>query len=349
MTILSTSGSKLLVWVLLPILTSVVWHVLDANPSLWLYDRVVGTPSSFANQTIWVTGASSGIGAELVCQLAEAQAKHVILSARRQGRMQQVVQNCRQGTTSKTGVAITTTFSIVPYDALDETANATQTTVQQAIDSSPTKFIDMLVLNSGTYQVQTALNTSSNERRQILRVNLEAPLELSQSLIDQNEWKQRGRGHLVVVSSIMAKGPQSLASTYAASKAAVKSYFQSLSTEEFSWLRVNLVLPGATRTELWDHLQQDIHPDPGTLMTPERVAQLMVKAISGPYGFFYEVWIAKATGLVYAYMSHFTPTVFYFTNHVVALARLAAFERGQMDMLEVPALLQTLMKVLLGK
>jgi dehydrogenase/reductase SDR family protein 7B len=339
------TSSKLFVWVLLPIVATLVWHVLDANPSLWIYDWVTvgtGTPTTFHNQTIWVTGASSGIGAELVCQFAQAQAGHVILSARRVDRMEQVVNKCQSVATTTT-----TTFSIVPYDALD--VEATKRTVQEAIDSCPTKSIDMLVLNSGTYQIQPALDTAPEERRRILRVNLEAPMELSQELIQQNQWKTRGHGHLVVISSVMAKGGLSLASTYAASKAALRTYFQCLSAEEFAWLRVNVVLPGATKTELWGQLEQDVHPDPGTLMTPERVAHLILKAVSGPYVLFYEVWIAKAAGLLYALMSHYTPTMFYFSNHLVALARQSAFEQGQMDMLEMPALIQTLMKLVLGR
>ena len=60
----------------LPIVVTVLWHVLDANPTLFVYDLAIGNRryTAFQNKTIWVTGASSGIGAEMVCELVKAQA-----------------------------------------------------------------------------------------------------------------------------------------------------------------------------------------------------------------------------------------------------------------------------------
>jgi short-subunit dehydrogenase len=402
-------------------LTTILWHTLDASPALWLYDgyhRILEAESwslfgmashaqqrqhahSLTNQTVWVTGASSGIGAAVVCELAKStnNVRHVILSARRVEQMQQVLRDCQQqqqqqqrSTTTTSTTSTTTTFSIVPYDAMDTNTTTIVQVVQQAIESSPSQSIDMLILNSGIYQVQPAWKTSEQVRNQLFRVNVQAPIELSHTLMAQDQWKERGGasnirgrgGHLVVVSSIMAKGPQSLSSTYAATKAALRSYFQSLSTEEGEWLTVSMILPGATSTNLWKnhYLQHDengedgskssstmIRPDTGSMMTPQRVAQLLVRAIvathqSQPqphqqqqysfssllsYWFFYEVWITKSSGLLYGWMSHYTPTIFYFTNHLVGWARLEAYTVNQMDMLEIPALIQTLVQVVRRK
>ena len=180
----------------------------------------------------------------------------------------------------------TTSFSIVYYDALD--LNGTATTVTNAIAASPDQSIDILILNSGIYQIQAAIDTPIEKRREIMRVNFEAPVDLALELIQQDGWKQRGHGQLVVVASVMSKGPNSCSSTYCASKAALKNYFQTLSTEEWTWLRVNLVLPGATKTDMWEHTGTDVRPDEGTLMLPERVAELLLAAITGPYMLFYE-------------------------------------------------------------
>jgi hypothetical protein len=67
--------------VLLPVVAAVIWNVLDCNPSLFVYDKLMTmtgqTPVfSLEGKTIWITGASSGIGASLVCQLMEAKAGH---------------------------------------------------------------------------------------------------------------------------------------------------------------------------------------------------------------------------------------------------------------------------------
>lgn len=348
---------------------AVAWRILDASPVLWTYDllmgSVVGAPS-LDNQTIWITGASSGIGAATVCELAKARARHVVLSARRVEEMARVVKDCQlellDGVDAgSSDISPTTTFSIVPYDAL--APEKTSMVVEQAIESTPEKSIDMLILNSGIYQVEPALQTSYGYRRKLFQVNVESPIELSQSLIRQDGWKERGAGHIGVVSSMMSKGPQSLSSTYGATKAAVKSYFQSLSTEEWRWLQVTNVLPGATATDMWRNVEshssvdggpgtsdKKIVPDAGGCMTPERVAQLLVRSISAmPFfmrPFMYEVWITKPLGLLYGYMSHYTPVIFYYTNHLVALARIKAWEEHGLDMLEMPALIRTLIEML---
>jgi len=259
--------------------------------------------------------------------------------------------------------------------------------VQEALESTPTHSIDMLILNSGIYQIEPALQTTYDVRNQLFQVNVQSPIELSQELILQAEWKNNSnnktdrhrRHHIVVVSSIMSKGPQSLCSTYAATKAALNQYFQTLSTEEWGWLQVTTVLPGATATSMWDHVdsttmtisssssstatqkgddttvgsnKNKVQPDLGGSMTATRVAQLMVRGIalrssSSSWSnflfrtFLYELWITKPVGLLYAYMSHYTPTLFFYFNHWVALARIHAFQEYRKDLLELPSLVRT--------
>ena len=65
--------------VVLPLAAAILWRVLDANPSLFVYDIVIPSTLRYAslqNRTVWVTGASSGIGAEIVCQLVQANVAH---------------------------------------------------------------------------------------------------------------------------------------------------------------------------------------------------------------------------------------------------------------------------------
>ncbi len=65
--------------IVFPVFVAFLWRVLDANPALFAYDLTVSNRhryAAFENKTIWVTGASSGIGAELVCELVKAQAFH---------------------------------------------------------------------------------------------------------------------------------------------------------------------------------------------------------------------------------------------------------------------------------
>jgi len=65
-------------YIVLPVLLAVAWIVLDAQLSLFLYDKLAPTSryDSLKSQTVWVTGASSGIGAQIVCDLIKAKTKH---------------------------------------------------------------------------------------------------------------------------------------------------------------------------------------------------------------------------------------------------------------------------------
>lgn len=73
------SSRYILLTIVLPVLIALLWRVLDANPALFGYDLIVSNRrryECFENKTIWVTGASSGIGAELACELVNARASH---------------------------------------------------------------------------------------------------------------------------------------------------------------------------------------------------------------------------------------------------------------------------------
>lgn len=323
-----------------PVIGMLVWNKLDANPTLFFYEWLFPTNAdrihSLRKQTIWVTGASSGIGASIVCALVEAQAKHVVLSSRGVEKLEIVSHDCRQKFPNSP-----TRLSVVPYDALD--AKKTQDAVLKAIEATDAG-IDVLVLNSGVYQTKNALETSIAEANRITRINYLAPVELANELILLDHWKERGHGHLVISASVMAKGPQALCSSYAASKAALKNYFQTLSTEEFLWLKVQTVIIGGTKTNLWQSLNYDVHqPDDSTLMDPDRVAHLIVRAMSCPYWwFFYEVWTTKNIGWLYLLVSQYAPSLHYLIVHLVGLARQISFGKDQSDLLDLKTILMNL-------
>jgi short-subunit dehydrogenase len=328
---------------LVAVFGTLVWNKLDANPSLFFYEWVFPAKGNnihnLSKQTIWVTGASSGIGASIVCALVQAQAKHVILSSRSTEKLEMVLQECQQKFPESS-----TNLSIVRYDAMD--SQTTQDTVLKAKQISDGG-IDVLIMNCGVYQNKPALETSIAETNRITRINYLAPVELSNELILQDHWKERGHGHLVVSASVMAKGPFALCSSYAASKAALKNYFQTLSTEEFSWLKVQTVIIGGTKTNMWQSLNYDVHqPNDSALMDPDRVAHLMVRAISCPYWwFFYEVWTTKNIGWLYLVLSHYTPSLHYLMNHLIGLARKISFRHDHSDLLDLKIIIKNLASV----
>ena len=124
--------------VLLSIAARCLWS-LDANPLLLVYDAYLtktatSTAISHGNRrifkagstalegkTIWITGSSSGIGAELAIQLASAGVGHLILSGRRVEKLELVAESCRKASelranNIKDRESATTRVSIVPFD-----------------------------------------------------------------------------------------------------------------------------------------------------------------------------------------------------------------------------------------
>lgn len=263
-------------------------------------------------------------------------------------KLQEVASRC--GESSSTG----TKLSILPYDAAQ--LDLVNETVKSALALAD-NHIDVLILNAGVYQLQPALQTSFTTTQYLMRINFEAPVALTTSLIHQNDWPSRGSdgGHVVAVTSLVARGPQSLTSSYAASKAALRNYMFTLSTEESSWLRVDVALPGATNTELWNSLDNNksstvVPPaDDAVKMSSQRVAQLILTGAAGPSLLFYEMWVTKPVGLVWIYLSVYTPTLFHLLIHVIGYIRVQVWNQTGSDTLDVPTLLKSGLNVLLGR
>lgn len=346
---LSTTISTPVLVLLLSILAAVGWITVDANLSLFLYVFFSNASSHyFEEKTVWVTGASSGIGAELVCQLQRAKAKHVVLSARNAHTLNETIEQCLQQHDGGEGKA-TTTFSIEPFDAIDFDAD---TVVAKALEKAGGG-IDVLILNAGIYQVSPALQTSFEETRKIMKVNFEAPVALSTALMQADHWKERGYGHLLVVSSLMARGSNSLSSSYSASKHALRGYFHSLSTEESSWLRVDVAMPGATDTNLWSTNFKDNDSDaaiaavktsPAGKMPVERCAQLILTGAAGPHWMFYETWIAQQPGLLWVYQAAHTPDVFHFLIHFFGSLRVEKWVEDRSDIIDLQSFVRQIFK-----
>lgn len=256
-----------------------------------------------------------------------------------------MADKCRP-TEENEGASVATQLSIVPYDALQ--LDTVEETVQSALVIAKGN-IDILILNAGIYQLKPALQTTMSETRDILRVNFEAPVALATTLIHMNQWKTRRHGHIVVVTSLVARGAQSLTSSYAASKAALRNYMFTLSTEESSWLRVDVALPGATDTGLWNSLSSNTTVERApeyVKMSPRRVAHLILTGASGPFWLFYETYITKPIGLIWIYLSIYTPTLFHLFIHIVGYIRVQLWNVHGSDTLDMTTLLSSIAKLL---
>jgi len=340
--------------VFLSIIVHFIWFL--ANPLLYFYDIYINSKHGSSslpqleNKTIWITGASSGIGAELAIQLSYTGVSHLILSGRNINRLESVAKSCRHDGRE---------VSIVPFDMAAEPTILDEA-VQTALELSSSSGIDILVLNAGQYQLSPALETKIDEViPQLMQTNFIGPASLSQKLIQNDKWKERGYGHIVTVSSLMGRGASPLNSVYSSTKHALRSYFASLAAEERSWLRVDIVLPGATATNLWkssstsgitssNNSPNQPHADDRSKMSVRRCAQLIISSMIGSNFLFYETWISRQPGLLWVYLASHAPSTFQLATNVIAPLRIDMWRRNGEDALYLPTLLLNLWNSVVG-
>jgi dehydrogenase/reductase SDR family member 7B len=196
-------------------------------------NKYIRLMSVFKDKTIWITGASSGIGEALAHQFSREGA-FVILSARRHEELERV-KNALD----------THQASVLPLDmSQPETFEAA---VATAI--ALTGKIDYLVHSAGISQRSRVADTQPEVERRIMEVNFFGPVLLSKSLLPY--YTAQGKGHFVVISSVAGKLGTPLRSAYAASKHALHGYFDSLRAEHWKDnVKVTLICPGYVRTAI---------------------------------------------------------------------------------------------------
>lgn len=191
----------------------------------------------FEGKTIWVTGASSGIGEALVYELASCGAK-LIISARRKEDLERVRDNAKYPDN----------IDILPFDL------SSQASVEAAIQHCLAQHsrIDMLFNNGGISQRAQALETPPDVERRLMEVNFFSNILLSKAVAQH--MKSRGGGHLVITSSLMGKWGFFLRSTYSAGKHALHGYYDSMRMEVEPYnIRITLLTPGFIASDISKH------------------------------------------------------------------------------------------------
>jgi NAD(P)-dependent dehydrogenase (short-subunit alcohol dehydrogenase family) len=189
---------------------------------------------------ILVTGASSGIGAEIAATVATAGAD-VAVVGRDKARLEETAGRVRD--------AGRTVASI----AADLTADdAGPTVVTAAVDGLGG--LDGVVHAAGIFDPQPLGNGGLEVLDRHLQANVRAPYGLTLAAIEH----LRPGGSLLFISSIGAHVGFSECSAYGASKGAIEALVRSLAVEEApNGVRVNAIAPGNVRTRMNAHLFED--------------------------------------------------------------------------------------------
>ena len=190
---------------------------------------------SFAGQTAWITGASSGIGAALARALA-AQGAHLVLSGRNVAALEAVAKDCGQAL-------------VLPFETTDQTALAPAVAQAWAWAAERSGGIDLLVNNAGISQRSLAVDTDFAVYERIIGVDLLAPIALTQALLPQ--MVARGSGRIAMISSIAGKVGVPLRTAYCAAKFGIAGYADALRAEvAHLGLQVHNIYPGSVRTDV---------------------------------------------------------------------------------------------------
>lgn len=189
----------------------------------------------FKNKVIWITGASSGIGEALTYALSREGAK-LIISSRRKKALQEVKERC-SGNPSDIHIL---TLDLNDPESISEKA-------QKALSLYGS--IDYLFNNGGISQRSHAISTQMDVVRKVMEVNFFGTVALTTAVLPC--MVERGKGHIIVTSSVMGKFGTRLRSTYAASKHALHGYFDSLRQEIYEKnIKITLVCPGFIKTNV---------------------------------------------------------------------------------------------------
>lgn len=189
---------------------------------------------SFARQVIWITGASSGIGAALAVELSRYGAS-LVLSSRHTDQLEQLREQ----------LVWPDNHLVLPLDL------AAPDSFAQALDQVIARFgrVDILVNNGGISQRSRAAETSIEVDRRIMEVNFFGAVGLTRAVLPV--MREQGGGHIVVVSSLVGELPTPMRSSYCASKHALHGWFESLRSEEYIHnIKVLMVMPGFVRTRV---------------------------------------------------------------------------------------------------
>lgn len=201
--------------------------------------------------TALITGASSGIGAVYADRLAR-RGYDLILVARDAKRLEELAARLRDST----GRSI----SVLAADLTDRTDLA-RVEARFADDAT----ISMLVNNAGMSLTGNLLDSEAASIEKLIALNVTATTLLAGAA--GRAFSDRGTGAIINLSSVLAVAPETFDGVYSGSKAFVLNLSQSLAiTLEPKNVRVQAVLPGATRTEIWERSGKDVDAVPPEFM-----------------------------------------------------------------------------------
>ncbi|THJ66725.1 SDR family NAD(P)-dependent oxidoreductase [Arthrobacter echini] len=223
-------------------------------------------------ETVLITGATSGIGAEFARQFA-ARGCDLVLVARAPGPLEETAETLR----TQWGVAVQT----IAADLLDDDGlarvlarlsgagrPAAEGAAEPAAGHEGARHIDtgrppvtVLVNNAGYGLVKPFADNTLDDEVRHLRIHVEVPLALTHAALQS--MRIRGHGTIITIASVAGFTPRG---TYGAAKAAMISFSRWANlTYGPGGIRITAVCPGFVHTEFHQRMGADKASVPGIL------------------------------------------------------------------------------------
>lgn len=193
------------------------------------------------NKVAIVTGASSGIG-EATARLLAKNGAQVVLGARRIDRLEAIAKNIR----AEGGIA--------EYRALDVTQRSQ---LEDIVKFAQTKFdrVDVLINNAGVMPLSALDQLKVDEWDRMIDVNIKGVLYGIAAVLPV--MKAQKSGQIINLSSIGGHAVSPTAAVYCATKFAVGAISEGLRQEVGGDIRVTVISPGVTESELANSISDE--------------------------------------------------------------------------------------------
>ncbi|MGO4126210.1 SDR family oxidoreductase [Inquilinus sp. YAF38] len=223
-------------------------------------------------KVIAITGTSSGIGEAVARHFAKAGAA-VMLGARRLHRLEVVADEIRRG------------GGRVALQRLDVTRRED---VEAFVQAAVKQFcrLDVIVNNAGVMPLSPVADLKVEEWDRMVDVNLKGVLYGVAAALPV--FQAQGSGHVINVTSVADRRIVPTAAVYSATKYAVRAFSEGLRQEVGGGIRVTVVAPGATESELANGISdpelrraaiEDYRRD---LLPAEAIASAIAYAVAQP-------------------------------------------------------------------
>jgi len=225
----------------------------------------------FDGKTVWITGASSGIGEALVYAFIKRGA-FVIASSNEPAELERVKNNCSE---------FSKNIACVPFDLADTTG------INSLVDEQLKKSgrIDYLLNIGGISQRATIEETPLWLDRKIMEINYFGTIAFTKAVLPY--MIRQKSGHILATSSISGRFGFPLRSAYSASKQALHGFFETLHIEnKKNNVRASVIIPGRVRTKISFRALDADGKEQGTMdpglakgIPPEKAAETIIRSI----------------------------------------------------------------------